>query len=69
MSAASVTGVNLVLDEGGIATSDRVASSTKKGVTTTLSFLNRKLGRWAYLVVTPFMGSRQAEYTASIAVK
>ena len=69
VNAASSPGVNLVLNEGGIATPDRVASSTKKGVTTTLSFQNRKAGRWAYLVVTPFMGSRNSEYTASIAVK
>jgi hypothetical protein len=69
VSAASSTGVNLVLDEGGIATANRVASSLKKGVTTTLTYLNRKAGRWAFLVVTPFMGSRNAEYTASMTAK
>ena len=33
VNAASTPGVNLVLDEGGIATPDRVASSIHKGVT------------------------------------
>jgi hypothetical protein len=69
VTAASTPGVNLVLDEGGIATPDRIATSTHKGTTTSLSYTNRKAGRAAFLVVTPLNGARNSSYTASIAVK
>ena len=67
--ASSDSGVSLALDQGGIATSDRIATSTRTGVTTSLSYTNRGAGRAAYLVVTPVRGVRSSEYTASLAVK
>jgi hypothetical protein len=69
VNAASTPGVNLVLDESGIGTSDRVASSIHKGVRSTLTYMNRRAGRAAFLVVTPMNGARNTSYTASITVR
>jgi hypothetical protein len=69
VSSTSTSGVSLALYQGGIASSDRLATSTRTGVATTLSYANRKAGRAAYLVVTPARGVRSSEYTASLAVR
>ncbi|MCW2975366.1 MAG: peptidase in kexin sedolisin [Actinomycetia bacterium] len=69
VSSTSTSGVSLALYQGGIASSDRLATSTRMGVTTSLSYTNRKAGRTAYLVVTPARGVRSAEYTTSLAAK
>jgi hypothetical protein len=69
VSSTSTSGVNLALYQGGIASSDRLATSTRTGVTTSLAYTNRKAGRAAYLVVTPIRGARSSEYTASLAVR
>ncbi|MGZ4409756.1 MAG: S8 family peptidase [Gaiellaceae bacterium] len=69
VTAASDSGVRLALFQGGIAESNRISTSTRTGVTTSLSYTNRGAGRAAYLVVTPARGVRSSEYTASLAVK
>jgi subtilisin family serine protease len=69
VSSTSTSGVSLALYQGGIASSDRLATSTRTGVTTALSYANRKAGRAAYLVVTPARGVRSSEYTASLTVR
>jgi hypothetical protein len=69
MTASSESGVKLALFQGGIAVSDRISTSTRTGVTTSLSYTNRGAGRAAYLVVTPVRGVRSSDYSASLAVK
>ncbi|MGZ4415571.1 MAG: S8 family peptidase [Gaiellaceae bacterium] len=69
VTASSNSGVILALFQGGIAASNRISTSTRTGVTSSLSYTNRGAGRAAYLVVTPARGVRSSEYTASLAVK
>jgi Subtilase family len=69
VTASSDSGVSLVLFQGGIDRSSRLSTSTRTGVTTSLSYTNRGAGRAAYLVVTPVRGARSSEYTASLTVK
>jgi Subtilase family len=69
VTASSESGVKLALFQGGIAVSDRISTSTRTGITTSLSYTNRGAGRAAYLVVTPARGVRSSDYSASLAVK
>lgn len=69
VTASSTSGVSLGLFQGGIAASNRISTSKRTGVTTSLSFTNRGAGRAAYLVVTPARGVRSSDYTASFAVR
>jgi hypothetical protein len=65
VSSTSTSGVNLALYQGGDISVNRLATSTRTGVTTSLSYTNRKAGRAAYLVVTPVRGARSSEYIAT----
>jgi hypothetical protein len=69
VSAASDPGVALSLYKGPLASVNRVAGSVRTGAKTTLTYTNTKVGRMAYLVVTPAKGARSSTYTASLSVK
>jgi hypothetical protein len=69
VSATSTSGVSLALYQGNIASSGRLSTSTRAGVTTSLSFTNRGAARAAFLVVTPARGARSSDYTASLSAK
>jgi hypothetical protein len=69
VSSTSTSGVNLALYQGGDISVNRLATSTRTGVTTALSYANHKAGRAAYLVVTPMRGVRSSEYTTSLSAR
>jgi len=70
VSAASAPGATLALFTTTLAPANRLAVSTGTAAKTTLTFTNKnKVGRSAFLVVTPGRGVRSSTYTASVSVR
>ncbi|HEY5171099.1 MAG TPA: S8 family serine peptidase [Acidimicrobiia bacterium] len=69
VTATSAPGVALALYQSSLTPVSRLASSTRTGANTVLSFTNRGVGRAAFLVVTPARGVRSSTYTASLSTK
>jgi hypothetical protein len=70
VSTPAAPGVTIALYATTLAPVNRLAASTGAGAKATLTFQNKnKVGRPAFLVVTPGRGVRSTTYTASVSVK